>query len=565
MKKNALSACIGHLRRGTTLAAAVLLLAGCMTKPLDARRDTDYHAKAPTSDRPVVRPTRALTSFTDSLMCMDRLLRASNLPTTLITSKQIPDPSGKVPAATKDMIVTALSQMSRLSNAFRYVDFEVDIARQDSVQNLTTILLNNNQLQLQRPALYVSGAIAYFDQQVISNRWDVGTAASRLDTGYSTSRNASVLALELHLGDFRTRTLVPGLDSANEVVIGGGGQGLDVAGRIGNYTINFNVGRDYSLGVGGALRTLIDLGVIEMVGKWARVPYWQCLTLEQNHPDFQRQMRDWFDEGSPLAQNRLVQRSLISQGYLSARGLDLGGDDPELIEALARFQADSGIVVTGVADFATYERALRDFVKLGPDGKLVQVGWTSAAPGAPEAMDRSASAGARARSSVGTPTGERAIDLQLENPMVGRTAFEVGEQVFVSASLSRASHFYCFLKDGAGRVLRLLPNPTNPRSLVSGNLTLRIPDWMSPLPGFIMDANSPGTERLTCFATDNDMATQLPTLLAPPAFAPLPGIADMAAVQTAFANAAAAHGGLTAASLEWQVVPRRVSNPPAQR
>jgi len=551
---------VGSLRR-LSLAAAMAgvgLITGCMTPPLDARRDAAYHEKATTADRPAVRPTRALTSFTDSLMCMDLLLRASNLPTTLIASKQIPDPSAKVPAATKDMIITALSQMSRLSNAFRYVDYEVDIARQDTVQNLTQILLNNNQLQLQRPALYVSGAIAYLDQQVISNRFDVGTAASRLDTGYSQSRNASVLALELHLGDFRTRTLIPGLDSANEVVIGGGGQGLDVSGRIGSYGVNFNIGRDYSLGVGGALRTLVDLAMIEMVGKWARVPYWQCLTLEQAHPDFQRQMRDWFDEGSPLAQNRLVQRSLISKGYLRATDVDLGADDPDLIEALGRFQADSGIVASGVVDFPTYDRALRDFVTLSPDGRLLQVGWTPAGT-IGEGVGAGRVAGtARARTSIGGPGGERVVDLQLENPMVGRSAFEVGEQVFVSARLSRASYLYCFLQDGGGRVLRLLPNPTNPNALVSGNLTVRIPDWMSPMPGFIMDTTTPGTERLGCYATGRDLAARLQPLLTPPAFTPIPGVADLAAVTTAIAGAAGPEGH-TFAALEWQVGPRRAA------
>ncbi|MEG0163266.1 MAG: hypothetical protein RR652_04960, partial [Mucinivorans sp.] len=46
--------------------------------------------------------------------------------------------SGRVAVAAKEMVVTALSQMSRVSSAFRYVDYEVDIARQDTVQNLTT-------------------------------------------------------------------------------------------------------------------------------------------------------------------------------------------------------------------------------------------------------------------------------------------------------------------------------------------------------------------------------------------------------------------------------------------
>ena len=85
-----------------------------------------------------------MSSFSDSLQCMDQLMREAQVPTILITSKQIPDFSTRAPVATKEMIVTALSQMSRVSNVFRYVDYEVDLVRQDTVQNLTNILLNNN-------------------------------------------------------------------------------------------------------------------------------------------------------------------------------------------------------------------------------------------------------------------------------------------------------------------------------------------------------------------------------------------------------------------------------------
>jgi hypothetical protein len=190
---------------GWTLLAASVLAAGCST-PMDARKDTSFQSYAHTADRPTHRPMRSLSSFSDSLVCMDRLFRDAQIPTTLITSKQIPDFSGRIPVATKDMIVTAISQMSRLSNAFRYVDFEVDIARQDTVQNLTTLLLNSNQIQLQRPALYVSGAVAFVDQNVINNRFDVGTSASRLETGYSRDKNATIIGMELHLGDFRQRS-----------------------------------------------------------------------------------------------------------------------------------------------------------------------------------------------------------------------------------------------------------------------------------------------------------------------------------------------------------------------
>lgn len=546
-------------RVASAVFAVALLLQGCTT-PIDPRKDAAFQSYAYTTDRPVVRPTRSLSSFSESLMCMDRMLRESQLPTTLITSKQIPDFSSKVPAATKDMIITALSQMSRLSNAFRYVDYEVDIARQDTVQNLTTILLNNNQMQLQRPALYVSGAIAYVDQNVINNRFDVGASGSRLDTAYSQSRNATVIGLELHLGDFRTRTLIPGLDSANEVIIGGAGQGLDVAGRIGNYGVKFNVGRDYSLGVGGALRTLIDVAMIEMVGKWARVPYWQCLTLDQTHPDFQRQMRDWYDQGSPLVHNKLVQRSLVSQGYLPNSGVDFDENGAEFVSALGKFQADTGMVVSGVVDFPTYERSLRNFVTLGKDGKLAQIGWspTNAQPVGVAMASVRRSPMSNALSAYGAKPPVRTIDMQIENVLVDRSAFEVGEQVFLSATLSRSSYMYCFMQEAAGSVVRLLPNATNPNALLSANQAIRIPDWMSPTPGFIMDATSPGTERVACFATDEDIAPKLPALLLSPALVALPDVRNIEALNDAFATSAGSEA-YTRASVQWRVVPKRAT------
>jgi len=537
--------------------AGALVLSGCAT-PMDARKDAAFQSYASTSDRPIVRPTRSISSFSDSLMCMDHMLREAQLPTTLITSKQIPDYSGKVPVATKDMIITALSQMSRLSNAFRFVDYEVDIARQDTVQNLTTILLNNNQMQLQRPALYFSGAIAYVDQNVINNRFDAGTSASRLDTGYSANRNATLIGLELQLGDFRTRTMIPGMDSANEVIIGGGGQGLDLAGRIGDYGVKFNVGRDYAVGTGVAIRTLVDLGTIELVGKWARVPYWQCLTLDQTHPDFQRQMRDWYDDGGPQAQSRLVQSSLVSQGYLPAGSDVLPNNSPVLRAALAKFQTDNGMVVSGVVDFTTYERALRNFVSLAPDGTLSRIGWntTGLTPGTVASTD-TVTAG------TATPPA-RTIDMQIENPLPAgeRPAFAEGEQVFLSATVSRTSHLYCYFADASGNVMRLLPNSVNPNSLMPANLAVRIPDWMTPNPAFIMDAGKPGTEGVSCFASEGDPLPKLPAPLQGPALKALAGYKTLDDVNQAFAKGLGSDGYVRS-ELQWLVTPKRVNPAPA--
>lgn len=516
---------------------ASIVITGCAA-PMDARKDTNYQSMASTANRPTSRPTRSFSSMSPSLMCMDQMFRQAELPTTLITSKQIPDVSGKIAVATKDMIVTSLSQMSRLSNAFRYIDYEVDISRQDTVQNMTAIMLNNNQMQLQKPALYVSGAVSFVDQNVISNHFETGTSATRLETGYSNNRNANLIGLDLHLGDFKTRTIIPGLDSANEVVIGNASQGLDLAGKIGSYGVQFNVGRDYTQGSGAAIRTLVDLAMIELIGKWSRLPYWRCLTLDQNHPELQRQLRDWYDAGSPASHSKLVKTALASLGYFSAQQITEPNNTEAFKTALGKYQADSGMVITGVIDFPTYERVMRSYTTLDENGKITTVNWTPS--GDLKVAD--------------TP---RTIDLQIENVQVDKTSFEVGDQIFLSASVSRASHVYCYLQEATGNMLRLLPNSTNTESLMTADMSVRIPDWINPKPGFILDAAAPGTEYVFCLATDEDVLPKLPEALQAVAFKPIAGMSNKGDVVAAFAQVTGATG-LSQAVVSWKVTPKTV-------
>lgn len=550
-------------KRAAVGLLAAMLVAGCST-PMDQRRDANYQGYASVADRPMVRPTRSISSFSPSLACMDQMLRAAELPTTLVTSKHIADYSGKISVSVKEMVITSLSQMSRQSNAFRFVDYEVDIVRQDTVQNLTMLMLNSNQVQLQRPALYFSGAVAFVDQNVLNNRMDAGVSGSRVDAAYSQNRNASIIGLEMHLGDFRTRTLIPGLDSANEVVVGTGGQGVDLAGRIGRYGVQFNVGRDYSQGSGSAIRTLVELATIELVGKWARVPYWQCLTLEQTHPDFQRQMRDWYDQGQPADHAQLLKSALASRGYVAGATSTVDITAPAMREAISRFQADLGLVVSGNVDFPTYERAMRDFVALGANGELVRVGWPATATAspvivaAPTGSSPDGTSTTVALSAQAALTGERqgSLDMQIENLKLGRAVYEVGDQVFLSVVPTRASYLSCYLQNSRGAVLRLLPNNTNRSMWVQANAAVRIPDWMSPNPGFIMDAEAPGVESVACYATDDDQNLKLPEALRGAAFRPIDGYAGLAEINRAF-ETAWGPGGYTTNGLSWQVEPRR--------
>lgn len=546
------------LVRLAATATSAAVLAGCaLQQPLDIRESRKLMEQGAIESRPVVRPVRAITSFSESLACMDRVFRDARIGTTLIASKQIPDASGRMSVGTKEMVVTALSQMSRVSNAFRYVDYEVDIVRQDTVQNMTALMLMANQIQLQRPALYVSGAITYVDQNVLSNGGQAGTSATRLETGISADNNATVVGLELHLGDFRTRTLVPGIDSANEVVFGSRGLGLDVAARLGRYGVQLNLSRTTSVGGGASVRTLVELGMIELLGKWARVPYWQCLMLDQTHPEFQRQLRDWFDEMESPARVALVQRALATRGYL--QGPFDGIVTPGFRSGLARFQADEKLVVSGELGYESYERLMRDYVEIDSDGRLVRVGWSPAGGDLARRTWPDPSA-ATAVGMTAAPQSQVA-DVQIANTQLVPGVFTAGERIYLTASTSVTSHMYCFYQDSSRRVTRLYPNMFQRSSLVQGNFAVRMPDWLSTNPGFAVEANSAGRELIKCYFTPDDVIDRLPEAVRAQPITPLPDVNSIEEVDAAFA-ALPAPGLSTSAMAQWLIRPRSAGAPP---
>ena len=147
--------------------------------------------------------------------------------------------------------------------------------------------------------------------------------------------------------------------------------------------------------------------------------------------------------------------------------------------------------------------------------------------------------------------------------MLERSAFEVGEQIFLSATLSHTAYLACYLADAHGTLIRLLPNSANPSGWVSANQAVRIPDWMSPNPGFIMDAAAPGTEGVACFATDDNQLAQLPEALRGAALKPIKGYSQLEQINQAFVQAVGADG-YTSSAKYWQVVPRRSAPAPVQ-
>lgn len=531
------------------------VLAACSVSPRDHAK---FFQNVPTENRPVTAPVRSISNFSESLTCMDRMLRDYGKGMTLITSKILPDSSGKVSVGTKDMAITALSQMSRTSEAFRYVDYEVDALRQDTVQNLTTLMLNAGQMHLPKPTLYVSGSISYLDQNVVVDRLGAGVAHERFESGYNRDLQGSAFGLELHLGDFDSRTLLPGIDSANEIVVANTARAVDAGGRIYKTGVQFNVQKEVSQGTGPAVRTLVELGLIELIGKWARVPYWQCLAIDQSHPEYQRQLRAWWQEMNGDQRLRLFQTALRGAGYFSGN-VD-GTPSPALRDAIARLQADRGVTVSGNLDFETYEKLVADYVVFDGAGSFVRVGWGGKRDGNGQLDPASQARSARASAKGGAAHVEknpdytpqaiaersktppidaprpRPVGLKVSIGEPGRE-FAVGEELAISVSVDRQAYVHCYYRDAGGRLMRLYPDSRQKGTPLQGGRALSIPDG-SASNAFSIELAREGREAVICLASERDLTGRLPEDLRGPALRPIASHDDPARIRRAYEEAA---------------------------
>jgi hypothetical protein len=228
-----------------------------------------------------------------------------------------------------------------------------------------------------------------------------------------------------------------------------------------------------------ALRTLVELSTIEVLGKLTRVPYWQCLGIEQTNPTFMSQSRDWFDEMSEAERQAYAQRVLQADGYIQ-------GGEPAAT-ALGRWQADHDVIASGRMDFDTYQRMLSS----------------------PTAKALPATKGAAAVTKAAATTPPSAPDVILSSGRGPQPSYRVGEALSVRASTTADGFLYCYYADAQGAVSRIFPNRFQSDAFVEAKRQIEIPP--GPQPPFNIRMEKPNaTETIACVTSPQEVGLALP-------------------------------------------------------
>lgn len=475
---------------------AVVLLAGCQVDPPKPETATVATAvKTPA--------TKTVTNFTPALRCMDDLLLAYGKRDIVITTAGIPDSTGKVMAGTKEMLITAASKMSIKSKALSFIDYDTE--RSDLLA-LFQDMQAAGAFQHRLPNYYIRGAITQLDENAIDAQQGAGIALPFLDLGVSRDQVSSVVSIDMNVGETTSRMILPGVNASNSLVITRTGKGGELGGKLGKVGFSFNMSLNKAEGLGSGVRALIELGMIELVGKLTGVPYWKCLEIEKTNPLMVEQAREWYDGMKPEERVKFVQRKLAGMNLYT--GPVNGVPSRELTTAIGKFQADNGLIADGRINFELYYALLDADQPPAPD--------PTAGPTAPVVA-------AAPKPAAGGP-----LSVKLDSDRGPRPTYKPKEFLQARVQLSGDGILYCYYRDNSGVIARIFPNRFSPDPFVRGGKAMALPPEGSP---FKIRFDQPGQEQIVCYASERDLP--LPANLKGADLTPLK-VASLEEIATAF-------------------------------
>ncbi len=393
-------------------------------------------------------PVRNFTSFSPSLRCMDNMLATAKRPRVLISSTGFPDLSKKVTVGADEMLVNAINQMNRQSGTYVFIDQSLE-------KDWGQIDLLTPQEENLRPRYYIRAAVTQVDKGVVSdngaldlnltntpNPWNPFKISPQ-NAELSAGREVAVITVDMHLVSFPDKIIVPGSSVANSMVVVTNSRGAGVGGliRLTGFDFSIKISRVESLGQ--AVRNLAELGVIELLGRHARVPYWNCLNIRPSNQKLDNLDEVRFNAMSRPSKISEAQKLLAFLGYWSGEPSGRLGQTTR--KAISHFQADNKLIATGELNYQLFillkERA-RGFSKN-----------RNPFPSKPK------------------PLLPPAISLTSD-----RATYRKGDVLQLQLSVQKDGFVTCFHQTGRGGIVQILPAIPGQRIQARGGTVLNIPD-----------------------------------------------------------------------------------------
>jgi len=431
---------------------------------------------------------KTITNFTQALRCMDDLFLGFDKKGIVVTSAGIPDETGKVRTGTKEMLITAISKMTIKSGAFEFIDFH---SQGDDLGNLFA-MKGGSPTKL--PDFYIRGSITQMDDNAVRSNKGFGLSLPFMDLGFSKDDAFDLISMDMSVGDATSRRILPETSTSNTMIIAKSGRSGEAGGKVMKAGLSFNMDLSRTEGMGATTRTLVELGLIEVLGKFTRVPYWKCLDIDSTNPTMMDQAREGFDSMQGKDRILFVQRKLGGSMNRYKGPID-GIMTDQLKAAIAEYQKDVGLIADGRLNFDLYYSLFDDTqnqLAALPSTPQRQAYSPSMAPSAPPAPVAAAPAATQQAASN--------FQVRLGSDRGTRPTYKVGEFLNISLSLSAPGMAYCYYEDVSKNTAAFFPNQFNASAMLNAGGVMPLVGG-----GFKIKFDRRGRERVACIGDDREV------------------------------------------------------------
>jgi hypothetical protein len=250
---------------------------------------------------------------------------------------------GEIPIDVTEMIKTSIN---KIGGSIQYVDY--DPAHMSNMRALGYSNFNHKTI----PTLVISGGITEFDRslEVKGKGVDAGVEGTwsdvklGLDAGSSEKSSKANITVDISLIDFQTWAMIPKMTSVNTVSVFSGTASSELGFSIAGNAFGLNGNVKKVQGRHAAVRILIELSVIEVVGRYLDLPYWRILPDGKVDKVVIRSISRKFMKASNKNRIAMIQNALFLHGY----DVEMTGKLDSITKAaIDKYKAKNASIVAG--------------------------------------------------------------------------------------------------------------------------------------------------------------------------------------------------------------------------
>lgn len=470
--------------------SALLVLAGCQQT-------------MPEVELPESAPEVKVTNFSEALRELGLMTEIYDTGVMRIQSNDIGDVTGaslstgsEIP---RDITEMMKSTLNSIGGNILYIPYDPSF-----VSNQMATGYSNFENKI-IPDVVITGGITEFDRGLEttgdSTNFSVSSTVKGegvgLEYGDQDKTGLARITLDFNMLNFQTMAGIPRMNAVNSMKVHKAQAETGMSISLFGVTFGSKGERKKVQGRHEAVRLLVELSVIQMVGKYAGVPYWRLLgdgALPDQ--DVLHTVKLFYHNLEPNQRIENAQEWLYIHGY----------DAP----------------FTGVLDQKT-QRLLREFDPShdSSGNSISEKTFEKLYLGLPvtyEALSKRKRVAKRWEQFADTAV---AVAEPVEAPAPGavgmsvklssdKSSYRVGDELKLSVKTNKNGFLRCYYQDGTGIVAQIYPNPFQPKLHVQGNKKLYIPNAQTVGGNFAIEmSNANALESFVCLASEENFPRSL--------------------------------------------------------